>query len=68
MKFCEEPWFMEIFKMIRGFCLKRSGSCQNRGKATSFSTQNTNLEKALTENVKQLLRKSFPLEFFDFLP
>ena len=22
MKICEEPQFVEIFKMIRGFCLK----------------------------------------------
>ena len=21
MKFCEESWFMEIFKMIKGFCV-----------------------------------------------
>ena len=29
MKFSKEPWFMEIFKMIRGFCVKWTGSCRN---------------------------------------
>ena len=38
MKICEEPWFVEIFKMIRGVFLKWTGSCGNRSKVTSFST------------------------------
>ena len=25
MKFCEEHWFVEIFKMVEGFCLKWTG-------------------------------------------
>ena len=29
---------MEIFKMIKGFCLKWTGSCRNRSKVISFST------------------------------
>ena len=49
MKFCEEPWFVEIFKMISGFCLKWTGSCRNRSKVISFSTYNTNFGKALIE-------------------
>ena len=54
--------------MIRGFCLKWTGSCQNRSKVTNFSSKNTNFGKSSDLNVKQLLRKSFVLEFFDFLP
>ena len=64
MKFRQEPWFMEIFKMIRGFCLTWIGSCQNRSKVTSFSTQNTIFGKSSDYNVIQLLRSSFVLEFF----
>ena len=45
MKFCEEPRFAEIFKMVSGFCLKWTGSCQNRSKVSSFSTKNTNSGK-----------------------
>ena len=50
MKICEEPRFVEVFKMIRGFCLKWTGSCRNKNKVTSFSTKNTNFgKKALIE-------------------
>ena len=58
---------MEIFKMIRGFCLKWTGSCRKRSKVTSFSTENTNFGKSSDQNVNRLLRNSFALEFFDFL-
>ena len=67
MKFCEEPRIMEIFEIIRGFCLKWTGRCRNRTKVTSFSTQNRNFGKSSYQSVKQLLRNSFALEFFDFL-
>ena len=46
MKNCEEPLFVEIFKMISGFFLKCTGSCRNRSKVTSFSTKNTNFGKS----------------------
>ena len=49
MKTCEEPRFVEIIKMIRGFFLKWTGSCRNRSKVTSFSTWNMNFGKALTK-------------------
>ena len=68
MKIREKPRFVEIFKMIRGFFLKWTGSCRNRSKVTSFSTSNTNFGKSSDSNSKQLLRKLFTLEFFDFLP
>ena len=32
MKICEELQFVEIFEMIREFCLKWVGSCQHRSK------------------------------------
>ena len=56
MKLCEEPLFVEIFKMIRGFFLKWTGSCRNIWKKSS------------DYYLKQLLRKLFTLEIFDFLP
>ena len=51
MKICEEPRFVEIFKMIKGFCLKWTGSCRNRSKVTSSQLRIRIgiLEKALTE-------------------
>ena len=30
MKIYEDPWFVEIFKMIREFFVKWTGSCRNR--------------------------------------
>ena len=36
MNVCEEPRFVEIFKMIGGFFLKWTGSCRNGSKVTSF--------------------------------
>ena len=38
MKISEEPLFVEIFKMIRGFFLKWTGSCLNGSKVTSKVT------------------------------
>ena len=46
MKISEEPRFVEIFRMIRGFFLKWTGSCRNRSKVTSFSTKNMNFGKS----------------------
>ena len=69
MEFCEELQFVEIFKMIRGFCLRWIVSCQNRSKATCSLTQNVNFGKSSDKlNLKQLLRKLFLQEFFNFLP
>ena len=45
MKNCEEPLFVEIFKMIRGFFLKWTGSCRNRSKVSQLRIRI--LEKAL---------------------
>ena len=45
MKNSEEPLFVEIFKMIRGFFLKCTGSCRNRSKVTSFQLRIRILEK-----------------------
>ena len=36
MKICEEPRFVEIFKMIRGFFLKWTGSCRTCGNTQEF--------------------------------
>ena len=38
MKICEEPRFVEIFVMIRGFYSKVDWKLSNGSKVTSFST------------------------------
>ena len=50
---------MEIFIMIRGFCLKWTGSCRSRSKVASLLSSD--------QNVKQLLQNLFAFEFFYFL-
>ena len=56
----EEPRFVEIFKMIRGFCLEWTGSCKNRSKVTSSSTWITNFGKALIEMQNNCLESGSP--------
>ena len=41
---------MEILKIFRRFCLSWTGSCRNRSKVISFSTNNTNFGKIFDFN------------------